>query len=87
MRADTLGDLALKHQDHPSNRATHLVEPAQDRACRVERQIADHLDRWPLDHRREFDFKEITAYDAHGGMSRERALKAFRKSRVKFDQP
>ena len=87
MRADTLGDLALKHQDHPSNRATHLVEPAQDRACRVERQIADHLDRWPLDHRREFDFKEIRHTTRTAGCPANAFLKALRKSRVKFDQP
>ena len=31
-RADALGDLALEHQDHPPDRAAHLVEPAQDRA-------------------------------------------------------
>ena len=86
-RADALGDLALEHQNHPPDRAAHLVEPAQDCRSRVERQIADHFDRRPLDQFRKFDLEEVAVYHAHGGMSGKRALKPLRKPRVEFDQP
>src|SRR5581483_4696151 len=86
-RADPLGDLALKHQDHPPDQRVRCVEPAQDRGGRAERQVADDLDWRSLSERREIDVKKVAAYDAHRGMARKGAFQPAREARVELDEP
>ena len=86
-RANALGDLALEHQDHPPDRAAHLVEAAQNRRGGVKRQVADYLDRRPLNHFCQLDFEKIAADHAHRRMSRKCALEPLGEPRVQLDQP